>query len=100
MKRTLKTTVASLGMFALVALSAAPVAASDFDALGRGRPVIEVEGYKKPVIEVEGWKRPVTASSAPWIASGRQRPVIEVEGYKRPVTTSGAPWIVSGRHKP
>ncbi len=83
MKRTLKTTVASLSMFAFFALAAAPVA-SDFDALGRNRPVIEVEGFKRPVIE----------------AGGFSRPTIEVEGVKRPITTSAAPWTANGRLRP
>ncbi len=74
MKRTFKTTVASLGMFTMIALSAAPVAASDFDALGRSRPVIEAGGFKRPVFEAGGHKRPVTTSGAPWIVSGRQKP--------------------------
>ncbi len=84
MKRTFKTTVASLGMFAMIALSAAPVAASDFDALGKSRPVIEAEGYSRPVFE----------------AGGHNRPVIEAEGHKKPVAVSSALWVVGGRSKP
>lgn len=84
MKRTLKSAVASLGMFAVVALSAAPVAAHDFDAQGRNRPVITAEGFKRPVTTAarrtmalptyDVAAGPRRTSAAPYSANGRLRP--------------------------